>query len=100
MTGTRKADIYLGCRDGSVFIDFNITKSNLICLRRISFDGYGCCNLDETAQNLCRNDSQAFLIEMAKEEFNQEKLGELVLQIIQLNADLIWKDALLEYGLL
>ena len=100
MPGTRKADIYLGCFDGSVFLDFIISTDNLIFLRRISFDGYGCCNLDGTTESLSVRDSQVFLKEIAKEEFNQETVCGLVQKIIQLNKDLIWNDALLEYGLL
>ena len=100
MPETRKADIYLGCLDGSVFMDFKISTDNLICLRRISFDGYGCCNLDETGERLSVRDSRVFLKEMAKEEFNQETVCGLVKKIIRMNKDLIWNDALLEYGLL
>jgi hypothetical protein len=43
MPESRKADFYLGCLGGSVFIDFNLANENLISLCRISFDGYGCC---------------------------------------------------------
>ena len=45
MPETRKADYYLGCLNSSVFIDFNKTNNNQICLVRISFDGFGCYNL-------------------------------------------------------
>ena len=99
MPGTRKADVYLGCCDGSVFVDFNISKDNLISLVRISFDGYGCCNLDETAESLNATNSQEFLREIEQEILNQEAIGRLVQKIVKMNKDLIWKEALEEYGL-
>ena len=43
MPKTRPADFYLGCLNGSVFIDFNRLENDQILLVRISFDGYGCC---------------------------------------------------------
>ena len=100
MPESRKADIYLGCLEGSVFADFKISSDNLIILVRISFDGYGCCNLDETAQSLNATDSLEFLEEIGKETFNQEAICRLVQTVIQLNQNLIWNDALKEYGLL
>ena len=41
MPKSRKAKYYLGCYDGSVFIDLN-KSSDCIYLKRISFDGFGC----------------------------------------------------------
>ena len=66
MPGTRKADIYLGCLDGSVILDFNISNENMVTLVRVSFDGYGCCNLRSTGQSLNVQDSLEFLIEFKK----------------------------------
>ena len=100
MPDSRKADFYLGCLEGSVFVDFNLSNDNLISLVRISFDGYGCCNLDETAARFNLRDSQEFLNEIGKENLNQETIGSLVKKIVQMNRNLIWKDALEEYGLL
>ena len=100
MPTTRKADIYLGCLDGSVFIDFNITNDNLISLVRISFDGYGCCTLGDTARSLNVMDSQEFLNELEEDILNQETIGRFVKKILQMNKGLIWEDALEEYGLL
>ena len=99
MPSSRQADYYLGCLDGSVFIDFNRTKDDDIKLVRISFDGYGCCDLDEQAKSLNLEDSKKFIEEVEKEELNQETLEELVKKVIEINKDLIWSDAIEEYGL-
>lgn len=98
MPGSRKADFYLGCLDGSVFIDFNFTTDKRINLCRISFDGYGCCNLDNNAKCLDDISSKAFIDEIGKDNFDQEKITKIVLELIRLNKDNIWTDALEEYN--
>ena len=100
MPKSRKADFYLGCLDGSVFIDFNLTKNNLVSLCRISFDGYGCCNIIGTKNLLDAELSKMFIEEISKEELNQNKLTYLVKEIIKINQDYIWTDALKEYNLI
>mgnify|MGYP004350165933 CR=1 FL=1 len=100
MPSTRKADYYLGCLDSLVFIDFNRTQDNLISLVRISFDGFGCCNLDENGLSLNLNDSVEFIMEMENDNLNQENISRLVKEIIKVNKDHIWMDAIQEYGLI
>jgi hypothetical protein len=97
---SRKANLYLGCLEGSVFIDFNISNENLISLCRISFDGYGCCNLIDPANYLNSELSKQFLTEVSKDLLNQEKLTAIVKEIIKINKDYIWTDALIEYNLI
>ncbi|SIR51193.1 hypothetical protein SAMN05421545_3977 [Pontibacter lucknowensis] len=100
MPETRKADYYLGCLDGSVFIDFNRTKDNRIYLVRISFDGYGCCNLEERAKGLNPEDSKRFVEEIEKKDLNQKAIEVLVKKAVEMNKELIWADAIVEYGLI
>lgn len=100
MPDPRTADHYLGCLDGFVFLDFNVSNDGLIALIRISFDGYGCCNLGAQAVNLSAADSQEFLVEIEKEVLNQEALGRLVGELLKINSASIWEDALTEYGLI
>ena len=100
MPNSRKADFYLGCLDGCVFIDFNITSDKLISLRRISFDGYGCCNLPGNPNLLNLEKSKRFIEELTKVELDQENLTLLVREIIKINKEFIWTDALDEYKLI
>ena len=100
MPDSRKADFYLGCLNGSVFIDFNLTTENLIRLCRISFDGYGCCNLDSNAECINNKLSKEFIQEFSKDNFDQKKVTEIVLELIRLNKENIWTDALEEYNLI
>ena len=99
MPESRKADFYLGCLDGSVFLDFNSTTDKLINLCRISFDGYGCCIIDSSAKCLDYQLSKDFIEEIDKENLDQERITKIVLELIRLNKDNIWTDALEEYNL-
>jgi len=100
MPESRKADFYLGCLDGSVFLDFNSTTDNLIYLRRISFDGYGCCDIDNNAKCLNYKLSKDFIDEIGKDELDQEKITGIVSELIRLNNDNIWTEALEKYNLI
>ena len=99
MPKSRKADYYLGCLDSCVFIDFNLTSDKRINLCRISFDGYGCCNIEQP-NALDAQASKEFVSEMQKGDFDQAKITKLVLELIQLNKDYIWLDALEQYNLI
>jgi hypothetical protein len=100
MPKTRPADFYLGCLDGSVFIDFNKTGNDQIALIRISFDGYGCCNLEKEIELLNEEDSGLFIKEMKKESLNQKAITTLVKKSIEINKKHIWIDALEKYELI
>ena len=99
MPASRKAGYYLGCLEGSVFLDFNYTTNNRINLNRISFDGYGCCELGNEATSLDDLSSKAFIQEIARDDLDQEKITKIVLDLIRPNKDNIWTDALEEYNL-
>jgi hypothetical protein len=100
MPDSRKADFYLGCLDGSVYIDFNFTTDKRINLCRISFDSYGCCNLDDNAKSLDDQSSKTFIEEIGRDNLDQEKITKFVLELIRLNKNNIWTDALAEYNLI
>lgn len=100
MPKRRRADYYLGCLDSSVFIDFNRMGNDQISIVRISFDGYGCCNLDNKAELLDEEESKLFIKEVDKEPLNQDVITALVKKAIEINAEHIWNDALEEYELI
>ena len=99
MSYSRKADFQLGYCGGSVYIDFNQSSDGLISLCRISFDGYGCCDITDTPNFLSAEMSKKFIEEITKEELDQERLTSLVREIIRINQEYIWTDALEEYNL-
>jgi hypothetical protein len=98
MPPTRPADYYLCYLDGCVFMDFNKNQTNQIQLVRISFDGYGCCNV-QNAIPMDPNDAKAFTAMMKAQTLDQSLLLTIIKKTIAANKDLIWEDALAKYGL-
>lgn len=98
MPPSRPADYYLGYLDGCVFLDFDNVGQNRICLRRISFDGYGCCELTD-AVPLDSADSDIFRAIVQNEIKDQDTLRTIVTRAIALNKELVWADALEQYDL-
>ncbi len=97
---TRIADFYLGYLDGCVHLDFDCSNEEIITLSRISFDGYGCCDIpDDKKQGLDAELSKQFLFEIKKEVLDQEKIRHLVIKLIKANKDYLWMDAIEEYSL-
>lgn len=99
MPESRPADYYLGYQDGCVFLDFNNHDNDRICLKRISFDGYGCCELSDQATPLDTDDSEIFKTLFKENLKDQNLLFSIVKKSITLNRQEIWADALEEYNL-
>jgi hypothetical protein len=100
MPSSRPADYYLGYMEGCVFLDFNNYREDKVRLARISFDGYGCCDLGEDAVPLDESDSQSFKDIIRENIREQSKLLTIIKQAIRLNKESIWIDALEEYRLI
>lgn len=99
MPDSRPADYYLGYQDGCVFLDFNNHDNSRISLKRISFDGYGCCELGDDVTPLDTEDSQVFKTLFKENLKEQEVLLTIIKKSIALNRQHIWADALEEYSL-
>lgn len=99
MPESRLADYYLAYHDGCVFLDFNNHDNDRICLKRISFDGYGCCELGDQANPLDYNDSQIFKTLYKTNLKDQNLLLKIIKKSIAHNRQEIWTDALEEYNL-
>jgi hypothetical protein len=99
MPESRPADYYLGCLDGSVFIDFNNSTHNQICLVRISFDGHGCCELGDKAIPMNPSDSETFRKLIQDNISDESSLSTIIKKTLADNRKFIWEDALDEYGL-
>ncbi len=99
MPQSRPADYYLGWFEGSVFLDFDNYKDGLICLKRISFDSFGCCNLDDKAIPMNNEDSRAFKDIVGNNISDQAMLTQIIRKTIADNKNAIWEDALNSYHL-
>jgi hypothetical protein len=99
MPDSRPADYYSGCLGGSVFMDFDNYGNERIRLKRISFDGYGCCDLRDRAIPMNEVDSRAFKEIIEAQLSGQSQLTAIIKETILSNRKFIWEDTLNEYGL-
>lgn len=99
MPPSRPAHYYLGYMDSSVFLDFNNYDNERLYLVRISFDGYGCCELGEQSNPMTQEESKLFKSLMNDNISDQNTLLKIIKAVIARNKELHWLDALEEYHL-
>ena len=96
---TRPCSFCLCLQGGSVFADFDTDDADIISLRRISFDGYGCCEV-ESITRMSSGDSRLLLDAIARGELGSVQVEEVLRRYFRQNKDVIWSDALAEHDLL
>lgn len=99
MPASRPADFCLGYFGGSVFLDFKPVSGDRISLIRVSFDGYGCCDLEDVSAPLTKESSHLLKRIVQEGLIEQDSLSKIVREAIRLNIEHIWKDAITEYQL-
>ena len=97
---TRPCSFCLCLQEGSVFADFDLDASGNVLLRRISFDRYGCCQPEDSISTMSASDSRVLKDAVARGNFEDSGVDDVLLRYFQENKDLIWRDALEEHGLL
>jgi hypothetical protein len=97
---TRPCRFCLCLQGGSVFADFDTDDGDMVSLRRISFDGYGCCDVGESVTRMNSEDSRLLLDAIAGGEFESVQVAEALRRYFRENKDVIWSDALEENDLL
>ena len=96
---TRPCSFCLSLQGGSVFADFDTDDTDTVSIRRISFDGYGCCHV-ESARKMSSGDSRLLLDAIARGEVESVQVQEVLRRYFQESKDVIWSDALAEHDLL
>lgn len=99
MPDSRPADYYISCLEGPVFIDFNQAVNGSIYLKRISFDGYRCCTVTDHVSPMDEADARAFKKLTHTQSADQELTERIIKKTLAANRNILWKDALTEYGL-
>ena len=95
---TRPCRFCLSLQDDSVFADFDVDPEGRAFLRRISFDGYGCCKGDFTKMSF---EESRVLIEAAESgALEDPKIDALLRGYFGKNVGTIWSDALASHELL
>ncbi len=100
-TNTRPCDFSL-CLDtprGTVFADFDELADECVTLRRISFDGYGCCETEGRCSKMSSSDTTTLINSIGENEVNQQSVLDILRRYFDENASIIWSDALDEYQL-
>ena len=97
---TRPCSFCLCLQRGSVFADFDTDAANIVSLRRISFDGFGCCEVGESITRMSSGDSCLVLDAIARGELGSVQVEETLRGYFRENKDVIWSDALAEHDLL
>jgi hypothetical protein len=93
----RECHFCLCLQKGSVFADFDVDKEGLVFLRRISFDGYGCCNGD--FNKMKAEDSRRLIDSVERGSLAEPQIEELLRTYLEKNSNLIWRDALTDHEL-
>lgn len=96
---TRPCSFSLRLQGGSVFADFDSDDADTISLRRISFDGYGCCEV-ESMPRMSSGDSRLLLDAIARGELESVQVEDVLRRFFRECKDVIWSDALAEHDLL
>ena len=82
-----------------MFADFDFDSSGRVFLRRISFDGYGCCRVEEVAKRMTIDDSRILLDSIDRGEVDDPRIETLLRTYFRENMDVIWRDALVSHEL-
>ncbi|MGM8227198.1 hypothetical protein ACSV5M_11480 [Cellvibrio sp. ARAG 10.3] len=92
---TRPCDYSLGLQEDSVFMDLSLDQQGCFCLVRISFDGYGCCNLSEIEQEKSTmNSTESSLLKALLDsgDYDNQCIGEILSKFLYEFKDLVWED--------
>jgi len=95
---TRPCRFCLGMQDDGVFADFDADDEGAVFLRRISFDGYGCCSGE--FQKMSVDDSRSLLSAVERGLVETREIETLLRSYFRENAGVIWDDALMTHALL
>jgi hypothetical protein len=93
MMPTRSCSFCLCLQGGSVFADFDSDDADIISLRRISFDVFGCCEAEESITRMSSGDSRLLLDAIARGELGSVQVEETLRRSFRESKDVIWSDA-------
>ena len=99
-TGTRPCSFCLSLQGDCVFADFDVDADGRVRLVRISFDGFGCCETEGKATRMPLDESHTLVRRVAEGDVNRDEIREALYRYFDQNAAVIWRDALVEHGLL
>ena len=77
---TRPCRYCFALQDDSVFADFEVDSNGCLYLVRISFDGYGCCNISSKIQigRVEYNKSDQLIKQIENDDFENSEASEIL----------------------
>jgi hypothetical protein len=102
MFPTRPCQYCFSLQGGSVFADFDVDRDGCLCLVRISFDGYGCCDPAPGSgmRKIDRKSSRSVIDAIGKGDVNTAEVAEILRTCFRENKAALWEDALTQHGLI
>lgn len=99
---SRPCHYCLALQDDSVFADFNVDENGCLYLVRISYDGYGCNNLDTNVKvtKIKKENSARLIMQLEADEIESSAATEIIKEYFKENSELLWEDALKEHELI
>ena len=99
---TRPCQYCLALQDDSVFADFNVDQDGCLYLVRISFDGYGCLEIDSETEigRIDRKDSKKLIHLIEENKLETPESGRILKEYFNENRKLLWEDALEDHQLI
>ena len=95
---SRPCRFCLSLQDDGVFADFDVDEKGHVFLRRISFDGYGCCSGE--FKKMALGDSRILIDSVARGAVQDPRIEIVLRTYFEDNAAVIWSDALASHDLL
>ena len=97
---TRPCRFCLSLQDSSVFADFDVDDVGHAFLRRISFDGFGCCDGSGAFRKMRKDDSHVLIEAVESGAVETPSVETALRTYFRENLDVIWRDALACHELL
>ncbi len=83
-----------------MFADFDTDDSDVVALRRISFDGFGCCRVEGLTSKMSCDDSRVLLDAVSLDQLEAANVEDVLRRYFRDNKNVIWVDALSRHDLL
>jgi hypothetical protein len=97
---TRLCRFCLSLQGDSVFADFDVDADGHAFLRRISFDGFGCCDGSGIFRKMRMDDSQMLIDAVERRAVENPAVETALRTYFHENRDVIWSDALASHELI
>lgn len=100
LSAKRPGRLRLCLAGGSVFANFTLDYFGIVALEGISFDGFGASRVGGLTTRMSSRDSRMLLESVVSHQLDSPLVEELLRRYLRENADVLWRDAMLQHDLL